>query len=434
MRPVERLTLALVVASLLAAVPLFPLTQDRLYLGLTLALTGGSALLATLARRLRLADAVARLAMLVPGALLVVLLFDRLPDLLSDTTTFVAESFAPMAPHPGFRLLSAVMLWLLFLVTEAVAVGFARPGWTFPVLVLPYLVPSIVLPDETSPGFLALATAGYVIVLGTAVYNRFAAESTGPGMRRGVSLAAVASLLAAWTLTGIASVVVPERSSAVLDPGQLNTSVQLGDPTVDLIRNLRSPSNRVIMTYRPSDGNGRYLRLAALPAFDAAGFHLVATDLMPGPIGSPQGLDERPATVDLDVLVRDFGSEWLPVPWVPLSFSAAGEWRFDPETLSIVSVGDNRKLATRFLQYSVTSWDLRPERDEIAAAAAGDPGDEGLTLDLPPELDPEVVALAGQVAAGATTDGERVLALLAWLRSTSSPTPPRSSTAARWRP
>lgn len=415
MKPTERLTGAVLIAVLLAATPLFLLTEDRLYLGLTLVLTGASAALGTIARRLRATDGLARALMLAPGALLVVLMFPQLPEIVAETSTFVADSYAPMDPHPGFRLLSALVLWLLFLITEALAVGLSRPGWTFPVLALPYLVPAIVLAEETSPVHLAVLTAGYVLVLATAVYNRFATEAA--GMRRGVALAAVASLLAAWTLTGIASAVVPERSAAFLDPGQLNSAVQLGDPTVDLVRNLRTPSNRVIMSYRSSDGVGRYLRLAALPSLDAAGFHLVATDLMPGPLGVPQGLDDRPPTVDLDVTVLDFGSEWLPVPWVPMSYAAAGEWRFDPDTLAIVAIGSNRKLATRFLEYSVTGWDLQPGREEIAAAVAGDPADQGLTLGLPPELNPEVIALAAEVTADADSDGERVLELLSWLRS-----------------
>lgn len=421
MRPTERMTAAVVIATVLAAVPLFPLTQDRQYLVLTLSLAAGSAILAVAARRLRLPEVVARLLLLVPGVLGVVLLFDRIGDLVLDTTEFVAVSYAPMDPHPGFRLLTAFVLWLLFLVTEALAVGLARPGWTFPVLVLPYLVPAIVLPAESHPGYLGMATAGYVLILGTAVYNRFIQErapSERPeGLRRGIGLAAATSLVLAWVLTGITSALIPERSSAFLDPGQLNNSVQLGDPTLDLIRNLRSPADRLIMTYQPDDGRGRYLRLSALSAFDSAGFHLVATDLMPGPLGSPQGMDTPPETATVDVEVLDFGSEWLPVPWVPESFSATGEWRYDPRTRSIVAVGSNRKLATRHLDYSVTSWDLEPTPEEIAAAAAGDPGDQGLTLDLPAELDPDVVALAGEITADAASDGERVLALLAWLRS-----------------
>lgn len=421
MRAAERLTVALVAAVLLSAVSVFPVTRDRGYLGFSFALLAASAVIAIGARRLRVSEGIIRLLILAPGALVIVLLWDRLGDIAVDTAGYVAAAYAPMEPHAGFRLLSSLVIWLLYVVAEAIAVGLDRPGWTFPVLVLPYLVPSIVLPDETHPAYLILAAAGYVAVLATAVYGRFSADrpvqGRPAGLRRGIAVAGGGSLLVAWVLTGMASTLIPERSAAFLDPGQFNSSVQLGDPTLDLIRNLRSPVNRVIMTYQSEDGRGRYLRLAALPAFDNGGFHLVATDLMPQPLAPPPGLETRPATVRLDVQVLDFSSEWLPVPWVPREIEAAGEWRYDPRSLSVVAVGGDRKLATRFLEYSVTSWDLQPRAEVVAAAAAGDPGDGGLTLDLPAQLDPAVIDLAAEVTAGATTDGERVLALLSWLRS-----------------
>lgn len=421
MRTGERLTVALVAAVLLSAVSVFPVTNDRGYLWFSFALLAASALIAIGARRMRISEGAIRLLVLAPGLLVVVLLWDRLGDITAETASYVAAAYAPMEPHAGFRLLSALVLWLLYIIAEAIAVGLERPGWVFPVLVLPYLVPSIALPDETHPGYLILAAAGYVAVLATAVYGRFAADRPAAdrpaGLRRGLALAGGGSLLLAWVLTGTASTLIPERSAAFLDPGQLNSSVQLGDPTLDLIRNLRSPVNRVIMTYQSEDGRGRYLRLAALPAFDNGGFHLVATDLLPQPLAPPHGLEGRPPTVRVDVQVLDFGSEWLPVPWVPRAIEAEGEWRYDPRSLSVVAVGEDRKLATRFLEYSVTSWDLQPGPDEVAAAAAGDPGDAGLTLELPSSLDPEVVDLAREVTAAATTDGERALALLSWLRS-----------------
>ena len=426
MTSAERLTLAVVAAMMLSAVSIFPLTTDRSYLWMTLALVGSSAVLAGVARRLGAPAGLVRLVVVAPGLLVLLLLRDRIGDIILETTEHVATAYAPMEPHAGFRLLSALMLWLLFVVAEAVAVGLERPGWTFPVLVLPFLIPSIVLSEETSPGYLVLISAGYVAVLATAVYGNVVGDrATGgsrrtgapAGLRRGLGMAGGASLLIAWVLTGAASSVIPDRSGAFLDPSAMNSSVQLGDPTLDLVRNLRAPVDRVIMTYRSDDGKGRYLRLAALPSFDADGFHLVATDLLPRPLADPPGLDDLPATVRLDIEVDDFSSEWLPVPWAPRDIVADGDWRYDPRSLAVVAIGEDRKTATRFLSYSVTSWDLAPGPDEVAAASSGDPGDEGLTLALPPDLDPGVVSLAREVTARATTDGERVLALLAWLRS-----------------
>ncbi|MCW5950812.1 MAG: hypothetical protein KIT69_00895 [Propionibacteriaceae bacterium] len=208
---------------------------------------------------------------------------------------------------------------------------------------------------------------------------------------------------------------IPERGSALLDPEADRHLHQAGDPTLDLIRNLRAPSGRPIINYTASDGQGHYLRLAALSAFDRAGFHLVPTDLMPGPPDMPGGVEAEP--VRLEVEVGDFGSEWLPVPWVPQGVEAPGEWRHDPATGAIVAVGANRTIATRFLDYLVDARLMQPGQPEIVGAEAGDPGDGGLTLGLPDELDPEVIALAHQVTGDAATAGERTLALAYWLRS-----------------
>ena len=406
-------------AILLSGIALFPLTDDRAYLGMLAALTLGSTAIGALAARLRVPEPLVRVLLLLPGILLIAWNWEGLPGLLAETAAHAAESFAPMAPHDGFRLLSAVVLWLLFIVTEAIAVGLDRPGWVFPVLMLPYLVPAIVLSDEASPLMLAPACLGYLIVLGTAVYNR-AVDGAEPAGRRGLARGIVASGLIvgvlSWVLTGLASAVIPERGAAYFDPAGIDPSVQLGDPTLDLIRNLRSPSGRHIISYRSSDGQGHYLRLAALSAFDASGFKLVPTDLMAGPLGLPTGIASRPL-IDVEVTVADFGSEWLPVPWVPQAVSAEGEWRHDPATRSIVAVGDNRRVATRFLEYAVQSWQLEPGSEEISAAQAGDPGDAGLTLQLPDELDPAVLDLAAELTAGASTDGDKLLTLLSWLRS-----------------
>lgn len=412
-----RLNLALVAAILLAGGSLLPLTEDRSYLVQLAAALLASVGLGAAARALRAPEWMARLLQLLPGAAGLWWLWDEWPELIARTTDYVATAYAPMPPHHGFRVLTVAVLWLLFVIAEAVAAGLDRPGWTFPILVLPYLVPALVLSEETSPIYLALPCAGYVLVLATAVYNRSARELTGGRRRlaRGIGLTGAIVAVTAWILSGLAAAVIPERGSALLDPSRIETSVQLGDPTVDLIRNLRSPIGRPIIDYTSSDGRGHYLRLAALPAFDRTGFHLVPTNLLPGPPELPAGVDADP--VRLEIEVGDFGTEWLPVPWMPQTVDAPGEWRHDPATGAVVAVGTGRTVATRDLDYLVEARLMRPGQPEIAGAEAGDPGDGGLTLGLPEELDPAVTALAQQVTQDAATAGERTLVLAHWLRS-----------------
>ena len=412
-----RLNLVLAIAVLLAGTALLPTTADRAFwvrLALMLAATVG---IGAGFRALGAPDVVARLTQLAPGVVVTWWLWEDWPALVAETAGYVATAYAPMPVHEGFRVLSMAVLWLLFVLAETIAVGLERPGWVFPLLVLPYLVTAIVLNAEASPVYLGFACAGYLLVLATAVYNRAEPQLTGGrrSLAGGIALTATIVGVAAWTMSGLFAGAVPERGLALFDPSHVDSTVQLGDPTLDLVRNLSSPTAQQIISYTSSDGRGHYLRLAALSSFDRTGFHLVPTDLMPGLAEVSAGAGG--SSVRLEVEVGDFGSEWLPVPWMPQSIDADGDWRHDPATGAIVAVGDNRSLATRRLTYRVDSRLMQPGQPAIAAAEAGDPGDGGLTLALPDELDPQLIDLAQEVTADASTAGERVLALANWLRS-----------------
>ncbi len=422
MRAADRLTFAVLVAVVLSSWCLTPLTLDRAYIGLTAALAGASAVIAVIARHLRLPALAVRLSVLIPGLVLLVGVgIENIPEILGDTFAYVRESWAPMDPHDGFTLTTSFVLWLLYLIAEAVAVGLERPGWSFPPLVVTYLVPALVLPDETSPALFALVAIGYVVVLGTGAYGAQASRTDVPagtrGLGRSIALTAVGAGLLAWLGTGFVATTLPERGTAWIDAGGGPGAILLGDPSQDLVRNIRANSNRTVITYQTEDGHGRYLRLTALSEFDAGGFHLVPTDLMPGPAVIPEAAVTDSPTSEITVHVEDFGSEWLPVPWVPQAWNAPGDWRYDPRTLSVVALGDNRQLATRGLRYSATVYDFQPSQDQVAAADAGDPADAGLTLQLPDGLDPRLRDLAREVTEGATTDGERMQRLTRWFHS-----------------
>ncbi len=418
MRGTERLSLALLFALLLAGMTLSPLTEDRSYLGIAAVLVSLSIGFGSFARRRRAPALFVGLGQVLPGACLALLYLPRLPRLATETAHVIAVSVAPMDHHIGVALVSAWLLWVLYLVLDALAIGLERPGWIFPVLVIPYLATALALPQQSHASWFVPIGVGYVVVLGVGTYNTLVSLTEArrvSSLRRGVVVAT--SLAGVLALTGslVGFGLLPERSGSVFDPNRGGGGVQLGDPSLDLIRNIRSPSDRVVITYRSE--RARYLRMAALSAFDASGFHLVATDLVALPLASPPGVTGQPATFETSITVGDLGSEWLPVPWAAKQISADGDWRYDPRTHAVVAVGSNRKLATRDLTYSVTSWDLVPGSDSIAAASAGDPGDGGLTTRLPSGLDPDLAELANDIIERATTDGERALALTDWLRS-----------------
>jgi transglutaminase-like putative cysteine protease len=194
--------------------------------------------------------------------------------------------------------------------------------------------------------------------------------------------------------------------------------VLLGDPSLDLIRNVTAASDTRVITYTTTDDEGQYLRLAALPAFDSEGFHLTATDLIPLPLRPDLPAVAGTTTVRTSVKVDNLSSEYLPMPWVPTEATIGDNWRWDPRTLAVVAIGDDRRAASRNLQYTVSS--AREPGIESwlpAVAQPGQPNDNNLTVGLPDEVSPAIRVLAMQVTAEAPTAGAKALALRDFLRS-----------------
>lgn len=425
MTATARMSLAALLAVLAAGVPMFPLTKDRSYLFLALVLIAGSVMVALLARRIGVPEPVVRLLQLAP-ALVVPWLIPAAGNpvkLYRSTVEYVATAFAPMDYDPGFAVFCALLLWLAYLMVETLANGLAMPAWTFAPLVLPYTISALALYAETGPGLFVFPALGYSLLLVTGVRN--AGDSTQAdmvtvqGWRRGMLTAAAVATALALAGSVLLSVPLPERSGTGNGPGD-SGAVRLGDPSLDLIRNINEGGNQTIIRYRTSDGGGDYLRLTALSVFDDLGFHLSATELVPLPLPSPADLPfhVRTETVESSVEVLNFGSEYLPAPWFPTAAQAGARWRYDPRTLSIVAIGSGRATATTNLSYQVTSERLPSlERLEPQLREAGTPSDDGLSLFLPGGISPEVFTLAREVTADADTAGERALALQDFLRS-----------------
>ncbi len=421
MTTADRRSLASVVAALLAGVPLAPLTEDRSYLLLAGVLILASAAVGAALRRLHAAGALVRIAQLLPVALIPLLVPEtRHPvELYEKTYSFVQVAFAPMPYEVGFAVFSALFVWAVYLATESLSIGPASPGWTFPVLVLPYLVPTLAVYDETSPFLFCFTAAAYALVLATATATSVADPGSAPaaGWRRGVASTAALATAAALTGAILVSLPIPERSGTGTSPGG-SGAVQLGDPSVDLIRNVNSNSSQVVITYRTSDDEGEYLRLAALPLFDTAGFHLTATGLVPLQFtGEPPA--ETTHRVRTSVQIGNLAGEYLPMPWYPVAADVpTTDWRYDPKTLAVVAVGTGRTTATRNLSYETTSARL-PETGDLLPGLLdpGDPQDGGLTLDLPSAVSGGVADLAREITRGRVTAGGKAQALLDYLHS-----------------
>ena len=244
--------------------PLFTVTEDRSYLLLGLLLMGCSVALGAFTRRLGAGEIPTRLAQLLP-VLLLPWLVPALRDpwrLAARTVDHVQQSFAPMPYSEGFAVFTAAMLWVTFLVLETLAVGLRTPAWTFPVLVMPYAVCALSIYTETNPFLFGFPALGFILVLSTSVRNgalaSLPAEATERRWRTGVTRAAAAAGGLALILSVVLSVPIAERSGNATNPGGTG-AVQLGDPSIDLIRNVTSSSGERVISYTTTDAAARML-------------------------------------------------------------------------------------------------------------------------------------------------------------------------------
>ena len=144
---------------------------------------------------------------------------------------------------------------------------------------------------------------------------------------------------------------------------------------------------------------------------NADGWQLQQMDLLPGTPEAPS-LSGTQTPVTTQIAIGDFQSNYLPAPYLPLSWDVDGSWSYDPRTLTVLNVDRRRNnQAVAGLSYSVDSLLAQPDADELANATADSIDDTGLDDDVPSEI----IDLAHQITDGAQGDGAKALALQNWL-------------------
>ena len=415
----ERMTIALVAAIVIASLAMLPVTTDRGFLVLTGLLVIFSALLATLARRLGAGNLIATIVQVVPGVAVWFSYVGRDPwPLLDDVWMFALASRPPMEPHDGFRLVSSIGLWLLYLVCEILANALEQPAWTIPVLVTPYLVPALGMRDDVPIYYSVFPALAYLIVLLVDATERHR-QSTGRPKWLVLTATGVVIGAVALAVPLAASPLIPVGKPWWNGTGNGPGTVIMNDPSLDLVRNLQETSRQSVLTYTTDAPGGVYLRLAALELADDDGFHLAATSLLPLRAWEPDGGTVNPAWPEHDIKIKvgDFASGWLPAPQQATAFDVPGTWSFDPATHNVLASGDVRDDATRNLAYSAR-FAVRPQDNalDLEGFVAGDPGDGGQTLAIT-DLVNEVRSTAEFVTQDAQDDGAKALALLNWFHS-----------------
>lgn len=335
---------------------------------------------------------------------------------------------SPMEPNDGVRLIFVTIIGLIAIMTDLLVSGIARPAWALAPPATLFLVPALGLGTDTGIGSFLLIGLGYLGILAAEGLNttarwtrglaRDSAEGFGeatPVVWRATAYLAGPALVAAIVL----GVALPTLALPGLGIGNGSGSgpLQLTDPTLDLRRNLTQPRDRVVIEYQSSSPGGVYLRMASLPRFSEAGWSSVKIDLESGDsLPAVPGLGVASELRRTDIKVLDFGSQYLPLPYAPRSYDARGDWRFDPESLTVIN-GDDKSDDLRGLEYSVDSVDIEPTAEELATAGIGTPSNVDITTEVPDDLPQSLRQLTEDVVEDAETPADKAAAIQSFLRS-----------------
>ncbi|MDN5725825.1 MAG: DUF3488 and transglutaminase-like domain-containing protein [Propionibacteriales bacterium] len=442
MRSDDRLTLASLIATILATLTLLPLTQDRGFLVpafiTALAVAGTGVLL----RRNRLTNEAVVLVGQVVVLLIILVLYAGMMPAVSDNpfanfagqygaaVDHLRSQAAPMEVNRPIRLLFTTAVGVIMIMTDLLVTGLRRHVWGIAPPLTLFLVPAMSLSDDVSVIGGLLVAVGYIGILLAEGLNRAGRWTRGVEVvedepRRSpsavlwgsallITIPAIALALVGWMAVPTTSVLDTGLGSGRGKDGPL----QLSDPTLDLRRQLTRPDDLTILTYTTDRPTGSYLRLASLPKFDNRGWQNAPIDVLEGQPGPIPGLATDPNTRRRTTInIGDFNSEYLPLPYAPRNVQVPGDWGYDGQSLVYLSTGDNRTEATRGLKYSVDSVDIEPDGNALSTAAAGKPSDNDLTAEVPGDVPQEVIDLAFEITKDYRTPALKAAAIQSYLRS-----------------
>jgi transglutaminase-like putative cysteine protease len=447
MRRTDRYPIAIAISLILASFTLTPLTEDRTFLGSSWLLTLLICAAGLILRRTRLRSTGALVTQLVVYLGFLALTANRLQpvdgantlqravQLFLDAGEHMRTQAAPMQVDNGVTFVFIASLGAITILTDVLVVALRKPALGLAPPLTAYLVPAIGLGTDIGIRPFIFIAVGYLAILLAQALNTYA------GWPRGLSRdtlggsvqeqagavvwrAALYVAVPAVVLTLVAGAAIPTISLPGWGFGGTGNGgggpLRLTDPTLDLKRNLTLPANRVVMTYRTNKPSGQYLRMASLPAFSQAGWQNAQTSIEEGEkLPDPVGLTEPTGKVRRTTIkIGDFSSEYLPLPYVPTSFKAAGRWGYDPNSLVVISSdrGTDRNSATKNLDYTVVSRDVTPSAKTLNDIISGDPPDADLTTAVPTDLPENIKKLTDRVTEDAGTPAQKAAAIQSYLR------------------
>ncbi len=352
-----------------------------------------------------------------------------------DSSTLYAAPVPASAPgiHP---LLIAGGLGAL-LVVDVLACSLRRVSLTgLPILAVSS-VPVSVLGTGLSWWVFVLSAAGFLTMLyldegetltrwGRALRGDDDPSTSGLDVRTGTArggAGAVGTVAVALALA--VPLVLPTLHLQVFDVGPgtgAGGEIEVDNPMVDLRRDLRRGEDVPLVTVSTDDPAPAYLRISVLNDFTddewTAGNRSIPVEQKPtGPMPALQGLSGRVPVTSYAYRLRAadaFASTWLPTQAPVSRVFAAGDWRYDEDTMDFIAAGDGVTTAGLDWEETAVVPDLDPR--DLAAARSASSDVDSTYVDLPTDLPEVVSSLAASVTAQESSDFEKAVALQQWFR------------------
>ncbi|MFI9120895.1 transglutaminaseTgpA domain-containing protein [Streptomyces bikiniensis] len=453
-----RLTPASWAATLMAAGALLPLVKPATWIftaAFVLALVSGAG---ALARRFSPARPLPLLAQTAVALLALTAIFTPEQAVLwlfpgPEAVTHAVELFragaedvgryaVPAPDTEGIRLMLVGGTVVIGLLVDALAVTFRKAAPAgLPLLAL-YSVAAGLSGGGAGWLWFLLAGTGYLLLLLAEGRDRLSqwgrvfggVQRTGrPGttvgsggqdfapVRTGRRIGAVAlgvALVVPFALPGLSGGLLAGGGGGGSGGAGKGGTISTVNPLVSLQDDLRQQDDREVLRYRTnsSDTSGMYLRLVALDRFDGLSWKSSVRPIedvperLPWPEGLAQGVRVTEVTGNF-VASENYEQKWLPMPFPASRVDVEGRWRYEPAGRMLV--GDD-KQTTRGARYQVTSLDVRPTAEQLAAAGAVPEKLRREYTEVPASLPADVKATALKVTGGARNDYERAVRLQDW--------------------
>ncbi|MFI5682585.1 DUF3488 and DUF4129 domain-containing transglutaminase family protein [Streptomyces sp. NPDC051636] len=445
-----RLALCAAAATLMAACALLPLVDRPTWLLQAIFLVAVQTGVGAATRRVPLARPLTVAAQALVTLMLLTLVFARqqavaglipgpevfrhLADLLQQGSDDVSRYAIPAPLSDGIRLMLIGGVLVIGLLVDTLAVTFrsAAPAG-LPLLAL-YSVAAGLSDGGADWLWFLVAAAGYLMLLLAEGRDRlsqwgrvFGGAPRTPGEASGGAVAPVRTgrRIGAVAL-GVALVVplaLPAMSGGLLDGAGTGIGVGNGsggtisavNPLVSLRDSLNVDQDRQVLSLRTStnDISGLYLRIVSLDDFDGTTWkpsqrHIVGVPKpLPTPIGLSPGI--KRTSVRTTVTAADwYAQDWLPMPYPPSAVKIGGNWRYEPVGMTLV--GDHGQN-TRGATYTVTSLDVQPTAQQLAAAPEPSAALLRQYTKVPSSLPKMVARTAEEVTEGATSHYDEAVKL-----------------------